>query len=455
MSKSVSSEPEQVLSVAELAQRLRRAVESLAGNEWVEGEITDLKRAASGHVYFTLKDERQDAAVDCALYRHQALRNASVWEAGARVQIRGKPTVWAPRGKLQFIVERMRLAGRGALLEALEKLKQRLAAEGLFSPERKRPLPTEPRLIGVVTSRAGAAWRDIAAVAFRRGPAHLLVASALVQGEEAPQRLIMALDLVERHPALDVIIIGRGGGSGEDLMAFNDERLVRRVAATRVPVVSAVGHDIDFTLTDLVADVRAATPSEAAERVVQDESVRLSRLATQRLAVASAIRARLAEDRDVVRRLRLRITDPRFILAAHQQRLDETWATLGGLGRALARRARGTTEPLSNRLVAQHPTAVLGRARRAAERNRVRLHGEASRTLERAKSRLVTLMARLEALSPLAVLGRGYAIARRLDGRAIRGPDEIAIGEPFHLHLSEGELLAEVKEKDGGTQKVS
>ncbi|HEX9298425.1 MAG TPA: exodeoxyribonuclease VII large subunit, partial [Polyangiaceae bacterium] len=254
----------QVYSVADLDRRLKRAVEGASIAVWVEGEVSNAKPAPSGHVYFCLKDEREDAIIECVMYRSAPVRARRLIVDGARVQLRGRATVWAPRGRLQFIGDVARPAGRGALLEALENLKNRLWAEGLFAPDRKRPLPSHPALIGVVTSASGAAIHDIAKVAFRRGGARIVLSATVVQGQNAAMRVIHALDRLERLPDLDVIIVGRGGGSSDDLMVFNEEAVVRRVAACRVPVVSAVGHEVDITLTDLAADARAATPSQAA-----------------------------------------------------------------------------------------------------------------------------------------------------------------------------------------------
>ena len=218
-----------ILSVADLDRRLKRAVEGAAGDVWVEGEVSGAKPASSGHVYFLLKDEREDASIECVMYRSASLRSRQLMRDGARVQLRGRATVWAPRGRLQFTAEHARPAGRGALLEALEALKTRLLAEGLFAPERKRSLPSDPRVIGVVTSRSGAVIHDITKVAFRRGAVRIILSPALVQGPAAALHLIEALDLLEQLRDLDVIIIGRGGGSADDLMVFNDEAVVRGV----------------------------------------------------------------------------------------------------------------------------------------------------------------------------------------------------------------------------------
>ncbi|HET9955715.1 MAG TPA: exodeoxyribonuclease VII large subunit, partial [Polyangiaceae bacterium] len=241
--RAVSGGPsETVLSVAELGRQLKNATESLGLSLWVEGEVSSFKRAPSGHVYFTLKDQAADACIECVMYKLDAFRSLRHLAEGAKIQLCGRATVWAPRGRLQFVGHRARPAGRGALLIALEALKEKLAQEGLMDPARKRALPREPRVVGIVTSAAGAAFHDIRSVAFRRGAVKLVLSSALVQGDGAPESLLKALDRIERYPGLDVVIVGRGGGSGEDLMAFNDERVVRRVAGFAVPVVSAVGH---------------------------------------------------------------------------------------------------------------------------------------------------------------------------------------------------------------------
>ncbi|HEY4104600.1 MAG TPA: exodeoxyribonuclease VII large subunit, partial [Polyangiaceae bacterium] len=414
----MSGGPEEVLSVSELDQRLRRAVELASVRFWVEGELSSLKRAPSGHVYFSLKDELEDAIIECVMYRFNAQRARRILNEGARLQVTGQATVWAPRGRLQFVINEARPVGRGALLEALEQLKQRLGAEGLFAPEKKRPLPAEPRVIGVVTSKAGAAFHDIVSVAFRRGDVKIVLAPALVQGEGAPETIIRALNLIERYPGLDVVVIGRGGGSGEDLMAFNDERVVRRVARMSVPVVSAVGHEVDFSLTDLAADVRAATPSQAAELVVPETRARRATLNRTENALLRALSARLLRSRSEVERARSRLSDPRFVIAERQQELDELSLRLRKqLERTLASR-RAQNELLTRRLYARHPRAVFANARVELGPLDVRLDSAMRRRLSRHAGNLSDLAVRLDGLSPLTILGRGYAIATRADGRA-------------------------------------
>lgn len=455
-----------VITVADLARRLKRSVESQTGRDWVEGEIVSLKRAASGHAYFSLKDQREDACVECVMYRLDALRARHHLFNGARVQTLGRATLWAPRGRLQFIVQSLRPVGLGSLLEQLEALKQKLRAEGLFERERKRPLPPAPRVVGVVTSAHGAALHDIRQVAFRRGPVVLVVAPALVQGDLAPESLIAALDRIERDVRVEVIIIGRGGGAAEDLMAFNDERVVRRVAALRVPSVSAVGHEIDTTLTDLVADVRAATPSQAAELVVPEQAQRLERLSSLRRRIARAMRGRLMEDQSLAQSLRARLSDPRFVLAQQQQDLDERElrAERAMLRRLSALSAR--VEGLRRRLLSRHPRVVLlssragltpleARLRVALERRlgreahalaplESRLRSALRSRLRHERSRLSSRALQLEALSPLTVLSRGYAIVTDDSGRVLRDASAVRAGEAIGVRLEQGELSARV-----------
>ncbi|NLE85325.1 MAG: exodeoxyribonuclease VII large subunit [Myxococcales bacterium] len=438
------ADEERVIGVAELARRLRITLEGMSGTDWVEGEIGGFKRAPSGHCYFTLKDERADACIECVMYKFQATRARAVLSEGARVQLRGRATVYERRGRLQWVAEAARPAGRGALLEALERLKRQLAAEGLFDARRKRPLPPDPRVVGVVTSRSGAAVHDICTVALRRGRVRVVVSHATVQGEGAARSLLEALDRIEAYPGLDVIIIGRGGGSGEDLMAFNDERVVRRVSRCKVPVVSAVGHEIDTSLTDLVADRRAATPSEAAELVVPSLEERRQTIRGYQRHLRRAMVSRLHEERLRSERLGQRLSDPRFLIAARQQDLDELRGRLeAALRRSLAQR-RTRLEQQHRRLALHHPQAVLARARGELTPLSGRLTAAMARVLDRCRARLGSGSAALQALSPLAILGRGYALATRAGGIPIRSVEELAPGERVEVRVRTGAFAAEV-----------
>lgn len=439
---------EQVISVGELGRRLKRAAETCSGDEWVEGEVGSLRRASSGHVYFCLRDEREDAAIDCVMYRLEAQRARAHLDEGARVQLRGRPTFWAPRGRLQFVASRSRPAGRGALLEALELLKRRLEMEGLFEPSRKRQLPPEVEVVGVVTSAAGAAFQDVCTVAFRRGGARIILSPALVQGEGAAESIVRAIDLIESCPGPEVLIIGRGGGSGEDLMVFNEERVVRRIARCALPVVSAVGHDIDVTLADLVADVRAATPSQAAELVIPDRRARRRVLEALHRQLLAVVRDRV-HDREVrLERYRRRLNDPRFLIVERQMALDDLrWRAERQARRTLSRH-RSRVEQLGRALERRHPERAFVRCRSRLEPLGARLASWADRRIEFSRGRLADHAARLEMLSPLAVLARGYALVSTTQGHLVRRAGDLAVGERVRVRVGEGEFRAMVTDVD-------
>lgn len=476
-----------ILTVAQLGRALSRTLErSFPDEVWVEGEVTGARPAASGHVYFCLKDENEEAVLDVVLYRSQVTpRGRAMVKDGARLRVRGKPTYWSPRGRLQFIGDRVEQSGKGALLEALAKLKEKLAAEGLFASERKRPIPRDPRRIGVVTSKSGAVIHDICKVAFRRGGARILLAPAQVQGAGAAESVRRGLRLLQLVEDVDVIVVGRGGGSQEDLLAWNDEALVRDVAACRVPVVSAVGHEVDVTLVDFAADARAATPSQAAEMIVPDDAERRRLLADRTEHLRRAMRARIAEDRVGLGRLAQAFRDPRLLIASSQQHIDEHVARMERAVTARAARERELHARLSARLAAAHPKERIGRDRaRATEMaarlaqaglTAVRKEGEPARQLahrlatagarivpgrrdpamehrllaagarlaETHRDRLGRLVGRLDAMSPLKVLGRGYAIVTHGD-RAVRDVRELAAGERVQVRVDHGTFDAEV-----------
>jgi exodeoxyribonuclease VII large subunit len=433
-----------VLSVGELDRRLKRAVEGVGPAVHVEGEVSGLRPAASGHAYFILKDEVEEAMIDCVMYRSAPPRSRRLLAEGARVVLIGRPTFWAPRGRLQFTAEEARPAGRGALLEALERLKEKLSAEGLFDPERKRRLPAEPRVIGVVTSAGGAAIHDIVTVAFRRGAAKILLSPALVQGAGAAAQMIKAIALLERVPEVDVVILGRGGGSAEDLGAFNDEQLVRKVAASRVPIVSAVGHEIDTTFTDLAADARAATPSQAAELLVPDSEAREAALEHLRARLEQALDRTLEDAQDELDRLAARLGTPERLLAPRRQRVDDALERIEAAAGRIVRERRGAVSRLERRLAARHPMALISAAHGALAPLELRLVSAMRRGLAERRRALAHDAGSLDALSPLAVLGRGYAIATTPSGKAIRDAREVSPGDPLDLRVHSGRIRATV-----------
>lgn len=439
-----------MLSVAELDQRLKRVVEGATQDVRVLGEVSGYRFHSSGHSYFTLKDEREDATMDCVMYRGAPDRARRLLADGARVVVIGRATVYAPRGKLQLVVNDVRQAGRGALLEALERLKQKLLGEGLFDPKRKRPLPADPQVIGVVTSGDGAAIHDIITVAYRRGSPRILLSRATVQGPGAAVSMVRALDVLSRVPEVEVIILGRGGGSADDLAAYNDEALVRKVASMRVPVVSAVGHEVDTTLTDLVADARASTPSQAAEMLVPDRVARRQELVQLFLRMRRAVRQDLQTKRLWLDKMERTIGSPEGLVAERQQRIDEAEMRMRhAMKTALAKRGAELGK-LEKRLGERHPRAVIASAKATLGPLSVRLDAAQKRRMERVRTTLGKHVARLDALSPLAVLSRGYALATTASGKLVRDANDVEVGETIHVRVHQGSLVADVKKVNPG-----
>lgn len=392
------------LSVGVLARRVQTTLEgSFKDPVWVEGEVVGAKHTASGHLYFTLKDEKGTAAVDAVVYKvDMGPRTREMIRDGARLVVLAKVVYYAPRGRLQIAILRVNAAGRGAILEAIEALKKKLAGEGLFAPERKRPLPADPRVIGVVSSTKGVAIHDIVKVADRRGGARILLCPAQVQGPDAPRSIASGIGLLARATDVDVIIVARGGGSADDLVAWNDEGVVRAIASCRVPVVSAIGHEVDVTLADWAADARAATPSQAAEMVVHDRAARRQML-------------RHLETR-LVRSVRGRIT--------HR---------------------RAETSELHRRISALHPGVVLAERQASIASLRDRIISSMRADVRSKSAMLGKNAARLDAMSPLAVLSRGYAIATK-DGHAIRSKADVAVGDRIDIRAHAARIEATVTE---------
>jgi exodeoxyribonuclease VII large subunit len=393
-----------VYSVSRLNREVRALLESGLGPIWVQGELSNLSRPSSGHWYFTLKD--RDAQLRCAMFRTRNSLARFVPKEGQLVLACGRVSVYEPRGDYQLLVECIEDAGLGALQRAFEELKARLAAEGLFAPERKRALPSAPRCIGVITSPSGAAIRDILHILARRFPAAaVLIYPTSVQGAAAAPALVAAIELAAARTECDVLILARGGGSLEDLWAFNDERVARAMYRCTIPIVTGIGHEIDFTIADFVADLRAPTPSGAAQLVVPDASQWLHRLAQLAGRFAAAVQRSLKAERARIEALhrRLQQAHPRARLLQHSQRLDEL-------------------------------EARLGRA----------LHSH----LKSSAARLDSAARALQSVSPLATLGRGFAVLTRCaDGALITSTAQLATGECFDARLVDGSLRAEVIER--------
>lgn len=395
--------------VTELTRHIKRLLEteSQLQNAWVRGELSNFKRHTSGHLYFSLKDE--GASLACVMFRYRAGSLLFPPRNGMRVLCRGSVGVYERDGAYQLYVEEMHPDGVGSLWQAFEELKRKLAAEGLFASERKRPLPRLPARVAVITSPTGAAIRDIVTVAQRRFPGiALLLVPVLVQGEGATEQIAQALDLVNSRRLADVIIVGRGGGSMEELWAFNEEEVARAIARSRLPVVSAVGHESDITIADLVADVRAATPSQAAELVVPSLEQEKGNLRTWEARLCGALERRLRVARQRLHTLATRpcLSRPQDMLWQRRQRVDMLEGELWRAGREL---------------------------------------------LQARRLRLQTAAGKLAALNPQGVLARGYSICLRLPQRTVvRSADEVQPQERVAVIMRDGELGCLVESVDGG-----
>jgi exodeoxyribonuclease VII large subunit len=432
------------LAVSDLVRIAGRALDQAIGLVWVEGEVAQVSRPASGHVYFTLRD--RSAVVPAVMWKTASDRLRFRIDAGQRLRVRGRLAIYDRDGKMQLYVDFAEPAGLGAAALALEQLKQKLAADGLFRAERKRPLPHVPRRIGVVTSATGAAVRDIIRTVQRRFPVPILISDAAVQGPSAPQQIIHAMRMVVRA-GVDVVIVGRGGGSVTDLSAFNDERVVRCVAACPVPVVSAVGHEVDLTLCDLVADRRASTPTAAAELCVPVLTDLSAELAKEERRLARELEHRMRAARHEVdrvseqahRRIERQIAIRRGALAALERRL----AAVHPRARMASRRA--ALAALERRLTARNPAGRVDAGRASLRAAEARLHTAIRRRTDTGGRQLGALAARLDALSPLRVLDRGYALAS-VDGAIVHDAATVAPGVSLELRLARGGLRCTVDE---------
>lgn len=437
--------PEGPLSVGDLTARLKELVEAGFARVEVEGQVTGHRAHASGHLYFTLKDDRSQ--IRAVMFRSDARRMTFRLEDGQHIVARGRISVYEVRGEYQIICDTLEPHGLGALQLAFDQLKRRLAAEGLFDQARKRPLPTLPRKIGVVTSRSGAALQDILRVLIARYPsAHVVVRDARVQGDGAAEDLTRALKAIAQVPGVDVVIIGRGGGSAEDLWAFNDETLARAIAASPVPVIAAVGHEVDFTIADFVADLRAATPSNAAELVVDRADTFRQRIdrATERLTAAT--RRALDDRRQRAMRASARLDSYPTRVVLQQRDCQEFVLRMRHALLDRAARASQRFEALRRRLEARDVRRVTADWRLRLTRIDGRLRQAVHARTQGAEMRSRELAARLHALSPLAVLGRGYAVCWDATRTSIiRSASTVSRGDAVRVTLADGELQCEVK----------
>ncbi|MBF0143847.1 MAG: exodeoxyribonuclease VII large subunit [Magnetococcales bacterium] len=425
------------ISVSTLNERIRTLLEEGFPLVRVKGEILDLKAPASGHLYFSLADA--DSRIRAVVWRTTVRRLGHTPRAGEALLVTGRIAVYAPRGEYQLVVEALEPAGAGAERERLLALHARLAAEGLFAPGRKRPLPFFPATVGVVTSASGAAIHDIRRVLERRFPGfHLILSPARVQGNEAPEEIAAALGRLDADGRAEVIICGRGGGSTDDLAAFNAEPVVRAIAASRIPVVSAVGHEVDLTLADLVADARASTPSAAAELVMPDALLLQRRVTDLNRRLTAAARVLRHSRGRAVQELHGRLRHP-------AARLGEFRAAWRGWHERLRRAGLDWLARRQERLDDRHellqgrrPTALIALFRARLQQDRRLLEFAARGGVRREQQRLATLQAHLFAVSPLGVLDRGFAVVQHEDGALVRDAAAITTGERLTLTLAKG-----------------
>ncbi|MCX7868131.1 MAG: exodeoxyribonuclease VII large subunit [Limisphaera sp.] len=462
-----AAQTRRVWTVSELTGQIRRLLEQQIGQVWVSGEISNLRLQSSGHIYFTLKDAA--AQIACALFRSEAVARRDLLADGQKVLVLGDLTVYEPRGQYQLVVRAVEFQGLGALQLAFEQLKRKLAAEGLFAPERKRPLPPYPRRIGLVTSPTGAAIRDVLHVAGRRNPMlEIVLAPCRVQGEGAAVEIAAAIRLLnefalapvperpratgllaEPPPRLDVILVTRGGGSLEDLWAFNEEIVARAIAASAIPVVSAVGHEIDFTISDFVADVRAATPSAAAEILTEDVFASRDFLALAPQRLTDLVRRRLQDCREAWERCwtRLHRAHPR-------RRVEEGWQHWDELHTRMQRALRNGWKErhtlwlhLTRRLYQARPWRQLQQHRQRLESLLARLRERVRHQVHLRRQRWETQRARLILLGPEQVLARGYSVTfEEPSGRIVRDVGEIRPGQLLRTRVHRGAFVSRVED---------
>ncbi|MCE9934673.1 exodeoxyribonuclease VII large subunit [Aeromonas salmonicida] len=446
-SSAANGREQQVFTVTRLNSAVRMILEQDLGLVWLTGELSNLAMPSSGHWYFSLKD--LGAQVRCAMFKGNNRRVAFRPQDGMQVLVQARVSLYEPRGDYQLIIESMQPAGDGVLALRFEELKRRLGAEGLFDEGRKRPLPREPRAVGLVTSATGAALHDMLTVLKRRAPdLPIFIYPTQVQGSAAIGQIVAAVALANRRAEVDVLIVGRGGGSLEDLWCFNEEVVARAIANSAIPVISAVGHEVDVTISDFAADLRAPTPSAAAELVAPDQSARAQRLAHlwQRLVQAMNRHQTAARHGFVLLQKRLDHQDPKRRLEQQSQRLDELSARLQQLLNQRLHQGERRLANLELRLQAKSPERLLAAGKRRHQLAQERLHALIAKRQDQASHRLAMLTARLDGVSPLATLGRGYSITRTQSGDVINRAAQVNAGQTLVTTLAEGHLQVRVEE---------
>ncbi len=436
---------EPLLSVTELNRMAQRLLEDALPSVWVMGEVSNFLHHGSGHMYFDLKDD--EGQVRCAMFRGANRGLAFAPGNGQQVLVNARVTIYAARGSFQLVVQHMEPAGEGLLRQRFEALKARLAAAGLFAEEHKQALPHLPRRVGVITSPSGAAVRDILKVLGQRFPAvPIVIYPSAVQGDKAKHELVHALETAGQRDECDIIILGRGGGSLEDLWAFNEEIVVRAIHACPLPVISAVGHETDITLADLVADERAATPSAAAERVVPDQTEWLRRILDSTTMLARAMGRLQAQRHDALKNLtaRLERCHPVKVLQQHAQRLDELGSRQQLAIKQRLSRERTQLEHMHARLSQAAPLAKILLHRQSLTTSEQKLQAAIKDKISEYRQRNAVMAAALQTVSPLATLERGYAILRDAQGRSVRDAEKLKAGQAVTAKLAHGSIAGKI-----------
>ncbi|MFQ2905865.1 exodeoxyribonuclease VII large subunit [Aeromonas allosaccharophila] len=445
-SSAASGREQQVFTVTRLNSAVRMILEQDLGLVWLTGELSNLAMPSSGHWYFSLKD--LGAQVRCAMFKGNNRRVAFRPQDGMQVLVQARVSLYEPRGDYQLIIESMQPAGDGVLALRFEELKRRLGAEGLFDESRKRPLPREPRAVGLITSATGAALHDMLTVLKRRAPdLPVFIYPTQVQGSAAISQIVAAIAKANQRAEVDVLIVGRGGGSLEDLWCFNEEAVARAIAHSAIPVISAVGHEVDVTISDFAADLRAPTPSAAAELVAPDNQARIQRLAhlKQRLLQAMNRQQTAARHDFILLQKRLDHQDPKRRLEQQSQRLDELSTRLQQLLRQRLHQGERRLTNLELRLQGKSPERLLAAGKRRHQLAEERLYALIAKRQDLASHRLAMLTARLDGVSPLATLGRGYSITRTPRGEVISRADQVSSGDQLVTTLAQGSLQVRVE----------
>jgi exodeoxyribonuclease VII large subunit len=432
--------------VRKLVSEIRELVEQQYGDIWVEGEISNFRPAPSGHLYFTLKDE--DAQLPVVLFRRQAMLLRFRPEDGLHVLARGKVSIYDQRGQMQLVAETMEPVGAGSLQLAFEQLKERLKAEGLFAAERKRPLPPFPRTVGIVTSPTGAVIRDFLNIVSRRHSGlNVMLCAAAVQGDSAAGEIVGALERLNSSGMVDVIVVARGGGSLEDLAAFNDERVARAIAASKLPVVSAVGHETDFTIADFVADMRAPTPSAAAELITEAQHRIADHLGRLNARLDRAARFQMLQAMQKFTRVPVPRAEGRVTTMLHRlaQRLDDDTLRMEANVNWQLRERQRCVADLTATVLRHDPRQRLEHARQHLLAGGARMQHAMQRQVHDRRASWQALHARLHSLSPLAVLDRGYALVLDAQGALVRSTQQLNEGDLVTTRLSDGTFASRVE----------